>query len=268
MKRVAFLVGAASLAVAAPCRADGEPKSADASRSLADLSVGLQLASRHFGYAAAVTSNMRSYDVDGAPMLAVAMSLHPFAHVPILEDLGLLGDYASAIGLGSATRNGAEVSTAWSRFDVGARYRMRLGERRPIVLGFSIGYGLELFQLTSGSVIDPELPSVGYGFARVMLDTRVPLGPLALSLSIAYLDVLATGEVGLRVRGTRDAGVETSLGLALPFARAFEARLSGTYTRFVYGFHPAPGDAYVASGALDQYLTGQLSVAWLLDQRP
>jgi hypothetical protein len=231
---------------------------------MVDLSGGFGLGSRHFAYTDALTKNLRPYDVDGAPLVMLAMSLHPFADTPLLKDLGIFGDYTAAVGLGSATRNGSAVGTSWSRFDVGGHLRIRIGNpERPVMLGVSGAYGLELFRFTDATSIDPELPSVSYGFVRAMLDTRIPIGPFAFTASAGYLHVVANGEVGLRVRGTRNDGIEASLGAALPFAHAFELRLSGSYTRFFYSFDPVPGDAYVAGGALDQYLTGQLALAWV-----
>ena len=53
--------------------------------------------------------------------------------------------------------------------------------------------------------------------------------------------------------GATVGGVDATLGIALPFARAFEGRLSATYTRYFYTFHPIPGDAFVAGGALDEF---------------
>jgi hypothetical protein len=264
MRSLVFV--SAVLAVSVTARADETtPRLAgDPTRSLADLSLGFQLGSRHFAYNDAIGANLRPYDVDGAPMLAIAVALHPFSETPVLRDFGFYGDFASAIALASATSGGASVGTSWSRYDLGGRARVRLGDHeRPVMLGASAGYGLELFRFTEPTTIDPELPSVAYGFVRAMLDARIPIGPFALTAAVAYLHVVQNGEVGLRVRGTRNDGVEGSLGASLPFARVFEARLSGRYTRFFYSFDPVPGDLYVAGGALDQYLTGQLALAWV-----
>ena len=275
MRRVWIVV--MTLALAPPARAGepdtspraGEPDtsprtSGDATRSRADLSVGLVLGSRHFAYHDAVGTNLRPYDVDGAPMVAIAVLLSPFAETPVLRDFGFYGDYESAVALQSATSGSSPVGTTWSRYDIGGRARVRLSNGpRPVMLGAAVGYGLELFRFTDATTIDPQLPSVSYGFIRGLLDVRVPIGPVALSAAIGYLHVVANGDVGLRVRGTRNAGVEATVGAAVPFAHAFEARLSGTYTRFFYSFDPVPGDTYVAGGALDQFLTGKLALAWM-----
>lgn len=253
------------LAPAPPPPADeAERTSGDPTRAIADLSVGVLLGSRHFSYKDAIGRNLRPYDVDAAPMLGVAMELHPFTDTPVLKEIGFYGDFSSAIALASATQSGAAVGTQWARYDIGGRVRVRVGNHeRPVMFGASGGYGLEIFRFTDATTIDPQLPSVSYGFIRGLLDVRVPIGPVALSAAIGYLHVVANGDVGLRVRGTRNAGVEATVGAAVPFAHAFEARLSGTYTRFFYSFDPVPGDTYVAGGALDQFLTGKLALAWM-----
>ncbi len=265
MRSAWIVVAALVLARSASADEDAPARtSGDVTRSLADLAVGFGLGSRHFAYHDPIGTNLRPYDVDGAPMLAIAVSLSPFADTRVMKDFGFYGDFESAFALQSRTASGAAVGTTWSRYDVGGRARLRLSDGpRPVMLGASLGYGLELFRFTDPTAIDPELPSVAYGFVRTMLDARVPFGPFSLSVAIAYLHVVANGEVGLRTRGTQNDGVEASFGGAFALGGGFEARLAGRYTRFFYSFDPRPGDAYVAGGALDQYLTGQLALAWV-----
>lgn len=234
-------------------------------RALFDVSVGFALSSRHFDYNDGITSNLRTYDVDGVPTVAAALEAYPLAgtSVPVLRDLGLVGDFTMAAGLDSATKNGPSVSTSWLRFDAGARYRVRFGNpAKPVIVGFSAAYGRESFTFSDSSISN-ELPSATYDFLRAKLDGRIPLGPLAVTLAAAYLPTLGADGTAPRFRESQVAGVEGALGVSVPFAHWLEARLIADYTRFFYAFKPVPGDGYVAGGALDQMFRGQLALAFL-----
>ncbi len=264
MKRAAIGIVAFAWAASAQAELPLARQKVDISRASVDASIGFGLGSRHLSYHQALTSNLRPYDLDGAPMLTVALSAYPFAEQRALRDVGFCLDYASALGLTSATRGGTQLSSDWSRFDVGARYRARAGAGpAPAMFGLFAGYGLEQFLFTGANALAADLPAAAYGFVRAAADARVPVGPVALTASMGYLHVVSNGDVGLRVRGTSNDGVEASAGVSLPFAGNFEARISGVYTRFFYSFTPAAGDAFVAGGALDQLFKGQLALAWV-----
>ena len=82
-------------------------------------------------------------------------------------------------------------------------------------------------------------------------------------IALGYDGPLDAGAVHDRFRGATVGGVDATLGLALPFARAFEGRLGATYTRYFYTFHPTPGDAFVAGGALDEFFGITLGGAYV-----
>jgi hypothetical protein len=264
MKRAALGLVAFAWTASAHAETPLARQQVDITRASVDASIGFGLGSRHLSYHQALTSNLRPYDLDGAPMLTVALAAYPLAEQRVLRDIGFCLDYASALGLTSATRSGTQISSAWSRFDVGARYRARAGNGpEPAMFGVFAGYGVEQFLFTEANALAAELPAAAYGFARAAADMRAPVGPVALTASVGYLHVVSNGDVGLRVRGTSNDGVEASAGVSLPFAGNFEARLSAIYTRFFYSFAPAAGDAFVAGGALDQLFKGQLALAWV-----
>jgi hypothetical protein len=68
-----------------------------------------------------------------------------------------------------------------------------------------------------------------------------------------------SGALGTRFRDTTFGAVEFGGGLAVPIVRVFEFRATADYMRVFYSFHPTPGDAYVAGGALDQFVRAQLT---------
>ena len=82
--------------------------------------------------------------------------------------------------------------------------------------------------------------------------------------SLGYRGVLSGGATHDRFRAHTLAGVDASLGVALPLGRGFEAELAATYTRYFATFSPEPGDAYIAGGHDDDALR---EANWLATHR-
>jgi hypothetical protein len=70
--------------------------------------------------------------------------------------------------------------------------------------------------------------------------------------------VLSTGYISDLFPKASKGGIDASAGVAYLLAPSWEASLELGYTRFFYTLNPAPGDTYVAGGALDEM--GKLSV--------
>jgi hypothetical protein len=236
-------------------------------RAILDLSAGATLRSRHFEYTDGRTANLRPYDVDGVPFAQGSVELFPFARSSsvVARNIGLVGDAGSAVAFRSHASDGTDGRTSWTRYDAGLKVRIPFGTGpRSVVLGVLAQYGNEAFHFEDPAKIGGELPDAVYGFGRGAVDARIPLGPVAARARAAYLLVLEQGGVGGRFRDARAQGVEGSLGIAVPVARELEARAGANYTRFFYAFSPVVGDKYVAGGALDQMLGGELALALVL----
>jgi hypothetical protein len=234
-------------------------ESGDPGRAILGASATFAVGGRWFSYNDALTKNLRTYDVFGAPIAMFGLEVYPLAtrEVSVVSGLGITGSYAQAFGLESAIEGGGPISTTWRSFDVGLRLRLRAGDGdgAPIV-GLRAGYGALAFSFDEPPAwLGDEVPSVDYGFLRGGADARLPLGRAAILLSAGYRGVLSAGEVGDRFRAGTVGAVDAGAGLAVALAAGFELRLLADYTRFFYAFEPEPGDAYVAGGALDQLLT-------------
>ncbi len=257
----------ASAVLAAPPASTPSRDARDVGAAILDASLGMDVGARHFSYSDPVTPNLRRYDLDLGPAVAAAIEVYPLAatELLVLRDLGVTGDVRRAFALGSRAPSGEAVSTTWMRYDLGLRARTRVGARgaHAVLVGASASYGREAFTFADAPAGTADLPSAAYSFARARLDARVPLGPVALVAAAAYLFVLDAGDAAARLRDTHVGGVEARLGVALPFGGPFEARLGAEYTRFFYSSAPVPGDAYVAGGALDQLMRGELALAYV-----
>jgi hypothetical protein len=244
-----------SLAGAARGESPGSGPAHDVANEIFEGEITIALVGRRFTYTDPVSLNIRDYAVFGAPMPGLALALYPAARtrVPVLRDLGFVGDASHAFGLASKTSDGTSVGTSYERVDLGLRERFRPGPP-GLVLGLTGGFAFARFSFDATGALGSQVPSVGYDDLRVAGDVRLPAGPAFVLIALGYDGPLAAGAVHDRFRGATVAGVDASLGVALPFARAFEGRLSAMYTRYFYTFHPTPGDAFVAGGALDEFL--------------
>jgi hypothetical protein len=226
--------------------------------------VAFELGGRRFDYKDALSPNTSSYGVLGAPMPSVGVEVYPAARtkIPIVRDLGLTMRFAHAFGLSSTTDDGTEVTTGWTRIGGGLRARFHPGSHGGPMIGVSGGIDFLQFNFDTAGPIDGSVPSVTYAALRAGVDARIPFWRMALLLDFGYDGALSAGAVHDRFRDSTVGGIDLGVGLALGLGAGFELRLRSHYTRYFYKFHPKLGDAYVAGGALDEFLGFGLGVAY------
>ena len=247
-------------------------KAHDIATALFVVGVNYELGARRFDYSDPLegSTNLRPYTVFGAPMVMVTGEIYPAATtgIRVLKDVGVTVMFAHAFGLQSAPEGGEPIGTSYDRFGIGLRARLRLGGEGAPVVGLSGGFGILNFEYD-----DPEdqtlvgaLPDVSYKYMRVGVDGRAPLGSVFnLFAGFDYLGPLEAGEVYERFTAPSVGGIGARFGMAFTLDAGFEIRLMGEYTRMFYAFEPVaqPRDAYVAGGALDQYLGISAGVAYI-----
>jgi hypothetical protein len=232
-----------------------------------DVAAGLEGGMRHLNFTDNLSKNLRDYSLGAAPLVGVDGALYPFplfgVRVPVLSDLGLVANYALAVGVQS-TLNGANISTHWSRYNVGGRLRGRLGAtENPIVLALGVAYGDEAFTFSAPSGT-AALPAVDYHYIKVSGDGRIPVGPIAIVAGVAYMNTTSAGEVAsLFLNKPSVGGFEADLGAALGITTGLEARLTASYRRFFYSIHPTMNDTYYAGGATDEFGGLEASLAYV-----
>jgi hypothetical protein len=245
-------------------RSDRKPH--EIGSALASVELGVEIAGRWFDYSDPVTANLRPYDVFGAPMGSISAEVYPLAgtSIPVLKGLGLTGGFARAFGLASSVEGGDPITTTYQRVNGGLRLRLPLSDdASAIVVGVSGGIRLLTFSFDAPADLADEVPDVSYTLLRGGLDVRVPVGPVALALGADYLGPLSTDDVYDRLEGASVAGVGFAAGVMVPITGGFEARLTAEYARFFSSFTPGKRDAYIAGGALDQFLGLRLAGAYV-----
>jgi hypothetical protein len=96
---------------------------------------------------------------------------------------------------------------------------------------------------------------------RAQVDARIPISSFAVLLGASYMHVLDAQPMNERLPNERVQGVGAHVGAAYRVLPWLEARLDARYDRMFSSLRPAPGDNYVAGGALDQYLSLNLGGA-------
>jgi len=89
--------------------------------SVLGVEVGFEAAGRRFDFSDGLSTNLRSYELFGAPVVFAALEVYPggFTTVPVLRDIGLTGSFARAFALPSATADGTPINNVYQRFSVG-----------------------------------------------------------------------------------------------------------------------------------------------------
>lgn len=250
-----------------------EPEEGSASTRVANevntaivtASLSYQSAGRFFSYSDGLSSNLRPYDVFGPPMVNAELEFYPgaIADIKVARDIGLWGTFSMAFALDSATEGGEPVGTSFYRAGGGLRGRIRFGdEPASATLGISAGFTLLNFTFDAAEPLASEIPSASYKLIQGGLDIRIPAGPIRLILGGNFLYPLSGGAVYERQRDASVLGIEAKGGVGIPLATGFELRLTGEYTRFFSAFKPVVGDAYVAGGALDQFVWIRIGAAY------
>ena len=234
------------------------------SPSLLALSAGLEVGGRSFHYTDPITDNLRPYDLFGAPSVVASAELYPLSRfgVPVVSDIGLQASYALAFALTSRPEAGGDsVDTSYSRLQAGLRARIRTGAGAPVI-GLGMGYGFTRFEFP-GAASEDELPDVDYTFLRWGVDAQIPFGTrVALSASAGYLGVLGAGRLDDRFPRSSGGGIDAALGARWRAAGPLALHAVLSYTRFFFTLNPEVGDAYVAGGALDEFLGLQLGATY------
>jgi hypothetical protein len=252
---------------------------ANATTALGVVFLGIDLGGRQYHYNQRVTNaTLRPYDLPEGPLLPVAPGVAASAEIyPLARtDLGVGRDIGVVLDLRYdfvTTRIGdASASTRWFSWAAGLRARFHTGRRGSSpVIGVEAGMGGLLFDFEDTGVLGPIMPSVNYRYLRLGADVGVPLGPAELLAGVGYRGLLtmagasgekvpAAGALGEHFPHADIRGIDAKIGATLPITSFIEARIIVYYVRFWATFHADVGAAYVAGGALDQFVNADIGV--------
>ena len=226
-----------------------------------EISVGTRVFNRSMSFAQNV-NGLPGYRLDGGTGLATEMALHPFGASSATASswaagIGLFGAVNLSFGIGTQVdATGIPSRTDAYGYEAGLRYRIAAGAFDLLPHG---SYLVDNF-VASGDLS----PNVHYQVLRGGLGTRVALSSrFSLRASLDYLHVLSAGALTSTTFPHASAnGLDVSLGAGYEIGKTFEVQASASLRRYGFDMRSRPGDAFVAGGASDQYLSMIVGIAY------
>ncbi|HET6282642.1 MAG TPA: hypothetical protein VFH73_16880 [Polyangia bacterium] len=233
-----------------------------------DAEAGGRFFSRKLSYNQDINKSLRQYELKLASALGAAFVWFPAAHGSsgFIANVGLDISVEQAFGITSKLGVNSAYPTVIHDYTGGVRVRFPLG---PASLGVIAGFGEHAYKLASGPGADRtmlDLPDTIYRYVRLGTALRIPMGnKLALMAGGAYRLVLSPGQIKTAyfTRATV-GGVDANAAIGYRITPSIEARAGFDLRRYFYSMHSRNGDRYVAGGAVDQYLTYTISLAFML----
>jgi hypothetical protein len=223
------------------------------------VSIGQRLFSRTLEYNDDIFQQLSGYQLGAAASLVFELEWYPLAHFRSgwLAHLGIETQLDSALGLSS--KNGDDdYATSATDWNAGLVYRIPIHEDEILV---SVAYGQHGFALEDENTI----PDTDYQFIRYGLRGRVAVATgLFVEAGFAWRQLFGTGEIDRVEWFPRQtgAGLDASLGLGYQFTDSWGMHASAELRRYFFSLSPAPGDAWIAGGLLDQYWSGSLRLSY------
>lgn len=255
-----------------------EPGEPGAGNRWLELALGGRGFTRDLRYHQLVSPGVRQHQLALGPALVLNLVVYPLALVTRrpAANIGLWAGFEQAVGLTSELApdasfpNGARFPTSMQELTGGLRYRVPLGASQ---IGVSISAGQHAFWMVSGDGADRtqlEIPNVVYRYVRASIDARVAVTPdFYLAAGAGYRHVVnGAGQVLSFFPHLTVAGVDADLGAGYRITPTIEARVQGGIRRYFYDMHSIAGDARLAGGAIDQYLSVAALLAVTLDANP
>jgi hypothetical protein len=230
---------------------------------VAEISAGV--ASRYLGYSDAAAGGLRDHVAPAIAVYGVGAELYPAAGtgIPFAKDIGIVGRYSSSLSVDSQSNDGGQNARGvLQRYALGARGRLRLGDSPSSpVLGLEGTYGAWAFVFEGADPAVALALSVDYKYLRGGADVRLPIGLFGLFAGGGYMSILSAGPFSDRFPRATIGGVDITGGASYALASFVDLRASVVYTRIFSSAHADLDAAYVAGGALDQYVAFNLGAS-------
>jgi hypothetical protein len=234
-----------------------------APRPYLELGVAGRLFSRNMSYADNF-SGLPGYRLARASAINADLAFHPLALIPgagtVLGGFGLTGNITYALGIGTqgaAAADGSPARTEVWGWEAGVRQRIPIG---IVDLLPHVSYLVDTF-MASGAELAPD---VRYTVVRSGLGARLYLSDRAtVQASADYLHVLDAGPLTTdRFPRATVQGMDLTLGASYAFNDSVEGLVSVGLRRYGFDMKVQPGDALIAGGAIDEYMSMTIGVSY------
>jgi hypothetical protein len=226
------------------------------------VDVGMRLFRRTLTFNQDVLGNVPSYELPTAFSLTTGFAWFPISDMTtqVGGRLGIVGDFHYAPGISSTMGNMEEIGTdAWG-MQVGVRFDFVSGKH---LVAVGMGFGRDDFTVQDKSL--NAVPGVSYEFFGIDVSGRVHLAnPVTMIAKVGYQHLMSLGEIGSHryFPHATGRGLNGSLGFSFELVRSLEVAATFDYHRYFLTMNPEVGDTYIAGGALDQRMGGNVSLSY------
>lgn len=221
-------------------------------------------------------SPMLSYELPLGPAVLIRASVYPISFVSkgAGEWFGVTAGFEKGFAISSVYQEnvmGSELTlkTNMQHFYVGPRFRFPIGEH---ILGLTGTYGQHKFVLVGDENLSfPLIPDITYSYVKVGLDGTFRFGDILAGARIGKRFVFDTGAMeDVWFKNAKATSLEAGVDVGYRLSSMLDLVASFDWLRYAFDFNPVeprpPAYAsYVAGGAVDQYLTGSVSVRFHMD---
>ncbi|MCU0697268.1 MAG: hypothetical protein MUC96_12140 [Myxococcaceae bacterium] len=231
--------------------------------------LGIDLLNRSFSYVQPVT-NLRRYGLPLFPMASAKLEFYPLAlsRQDVLGGLGLELSVGFAPWLRSRRESAMDdvYPTSTLRFDGGLAWRIMPSQSLNLAIIPLVGVRYHTFTVApnaAGTRLD-LLPNLAYVGLKAGLGFELGLVNDLLTLfgRFAVVPVFSSGEIispAFFQRGS-NLGLDGQFGVGVRLLGPVQLRAAFDFTRYGLTFQTEATDAFVAQGAVDQYLGGTVAL--------
>lgn len=253
---------------------DPEPEPArpsTAARRIPFIAVeaGVDLLNRSFSYVQPVT-NLRRYGVPLFPLAMAKVEFYPLAlsRQDLLGGLGLEASFSFAPWLRSRRESTMDdlYPTSTMRIDAGLAWRIMPVQSLNFSLIPLVGIRSHSFTVAPnamGTRLD-LLPNLSYLGLKAGLGFEVGVADDFFFIfgRFAVIPVFNSGEIisAAFFPNGSNLGLDGSLGVGVALLKSLQIRAAFDFNRYGLTFKTEPTDAFVAQGAVDQYVGGTVSL--------
>jgi len=238
-----------------------------------DITAGLRPMHRTFEFHDTPYPMLR-YELPLGPLLFIDVNWFPGSHFTegAGEWLGITAGFEKGFATQSIANEGkpSEVTlkTNQQQFYVGGRFRLPLGEH---MAALSATYGQHKFSLAGddGPCTSPpspnacpKIPDVNYSYVKIGLDGMFQFGDFMAGARIGKRIVLRPGTIKpLWFPEVKTQSLEAGVTVGYRLVSMLDLVAGFDWLRYGFDFNPVPKNrtAYVAGGAVDEYLSGYIA---------
>lgn len=254
----------------ASTRAQGGRKSSSKPIIFA-VELGSDIVNRKLSYANLTTGNLRQYDLPVYLMPTLKLEFYPLAlgRTDLLSGLGL----EAAFGIDPLLKSRRQTDettevypTTALKIDAGVRWRIVVSPAFPLTVIPSVGLRVQSFEVGPQAGTTTRLgglPNISFVGLRAAVGLEVPVVSNLIFLfgRFGILPIFSSGEI-ISVTyfpSGSTFGFEAAVGAAVQLAKFLQIRASFEFTQYGMTFKTEEADPFIASGAADRYLGGNIA---------